>query len=185
MTNYPAENVTNRLETEPAKQDAFRNQMQEQLQRRIRGDFELPSVETMRYEVETGDVSPESAAKAQAILRAADDPEMLAYISELQANAVAGSQRALQNPDEWLDDVDKKPTRFVPKPSQIKSASRAMQKLGADIKVLDESVQKTATAFREIGRVKKEYVPQPHLTHRPFKTRELENLRHQLRSNQR
>lgn len=64
-----------------------------------------------------------------------------------------------------------------------------MKPVEKNFREVGKAARTAATAFKatgeKIGRVKKEYVPQPHLTHRPFKTPEMQLLREQLQAAQR
>jgi hypothetical protein len=178
----------------------FREQMKKNLQGRISGEFQLPSEEVMRREIESGVFSPESIEITQRIQKEAE-----LYNPDQDADDFGANEA------QRLDDLEARKARMAEydteqsrlyqekldmgllvgsgvKPDVKEIASHFVKKMDTvttALKEAGETAQKTTTAFREvgekIGRVKKEYVRPDHLTHRPFKTHEMQILREQLR----
>lgn len=154
--------------------------------------FKLPSIEQMRREMETGEFSSESIAVARDILESVEPADLITEANRESdhaarvAKAKARDEEQAKLYQEKLDMGLLVGSGVRPNLKEIsKHFVKQVEKTVVAMNGVTKAARKAEASFKEMGeklsRVKKEYVPQPHLTHRPFKTPEMQRLRDSLR----
>jgi len=136
----------------------------------IAKNFELPSVEQMRREVETGKFSPESIAIAEELLRNAEDTPKSQVVVAGALDEVPGRAEAFklrmrekrEQSQKWREEASKpsaKPSDMLKRTTKrVKHITKNMNQLGEAARQASEAIEAFSPG---------------HLTQRPFHTLEM------------